>query len=84
MAVSVPKRLFKRAVDRNLIKRRIREAYRHNKPAFYALMARDRNRSLHLLVQYRHREIKAFQIIQEGLLRSLTKLEDHLKAGDSF
>jgi ribonuclease P protein component len=25
MAVSVPKRLFKKAVDRNLIKRRIRE-----------------------------------------------------------
>ena len=31
--VSVPKRLFKRAVKRNLLKRRIREAYRQNKPA---------------------------------------------------
>lgn len=31
--VSVPKRLFKRAVKRNLLKRRIREAYRRNKPA---------------------------------------------------
>ncbi len=29
--VSVPKRLFKRAVDRNRLKRLVREAYRHHK-----------------------------------------------------
>ena len=29
--VSVPKKMFKRAVKRNLLKRRIREAYRHQK-----------------------------------------------------
>lgn len=31
IGVSVPKKHFKKAVDRNLIKRRMREAYRHNK-----------------------------------------------------
>lgn len=31
MLVSVPKRLFKRAVKRNRVKRQVREAYRHNK-----------------------------------------------------
>ena len=31
MAVSVPKRLFKRAVKRNLLKRRLRESFRLQK-----------------------------------------------------
>ncbi len=31
IVVSVPKRSFKRAVKRNLLKRRMREAYRHQK-----------------------------------------------------
>ncbi len=36
--VSVPKRNFKRAVKRNLLKRRIRESYRRQKPEFKADM----------------------------------------------
>ena len=78
MAVSVPKRLFKRAVDRNLLKRRIREAYRLNKSGLYTLMEQ-KNQSLHLLVQYQQKEIRDFRYIEAGLLDAMEKLAEKLK-----
>lgn len=35
MMISVPKRRFKHAVDRNRVKRQVREAYRKNKHLLY-------------------------------------------------
>jgi ribonuclease P protein component len=78
MAVSVPKRLFKRAVDRNLLKRRIREAYRLNKSGLYKLMEQ-KNQSLHLLVQYQQKEIRDFRYIEAGLLDAMEKLAEKLQ-----
>lgn len=34
MLISVPKRCFKHAVDRNRVKRQVREAYRHHRDLF--------------------------------------------------
>ncbi len=39
VAFAVPKRRFKRAVDRNRIKRQLREAWRHGKAGYAAHMA---------------------------------------------
>ncbi len=81
MAVSVPKRLFKRAVDRNLLKRRIREAYRLNKLDLYALLEQ-KDQKLDLVIQYKHRQIESFQIIEEALKKALIKLSDTMKQLD--
>ena len=40
--ISVPKKRFKHAVDRNRVKRQVREAYRHHKQLLEGTVAEDR------------------------------------------
>lgn len=77
VAVSVPKRLFKRAVDRNLLKRRIRESYRLNKSQFYGRL-RKRKIHLNMVIQYQQGNLNDFQTIQTGLIKAMDKLMDQL------
>jgi ribonuclease P protein component len=78
MAVSVPKRMYKKAVDRNLLKRRIREAYRINKPFFYSRL-NEIGDQVYLVIQYQHRDVVDFRTIEAGLNKALDQLIQELQ-----
>lgn len=78
LVISVPKRKFKKAVDRNRIKRQIREIYRHQKVNLLYPSLVQKNKSLHLLIIYTGNEIITTSKIEKklnlGLERLISKL----------
>ncbi|MCE7062726.1 ribonuclease P protein component [Dyadobacter sp. CY343] len=70
---SVSKRNFKKAVDRNLIRRRCREAYRLNKESLVTLTPESRPSYIAFL--YLAKEIMSYDVIETAMKQSLTKLE---------
>lgn len=77
IAVSVPKKNLRAAVSRNLIKRRIREAYRKNKEALYNSLVKNDLRII-LMVIYRKNEITDYFKIEKSVNELITILCKHL------
>jgi ribonuclease P protein component len=70
--ISVSKRSFKKAVDRNLIKRRIREAFRLNKNLIYKIESSIFPSNIAFV--YVGKEILPFSIIENKMITVLEKI----------
>ena len=70
---SVPKKRFKRAVDRNLLKRRMREVYRLNKSSLLDKL-QSKNIRVNIALIYSDNEKKSFEVIQNKLILTLERL----------
>ena len=75
---SVPKRLFKRAHDRNLLKRQLREVYRHQKQDLYQRLELN-DRKIAFMIVYIAKEKLDFTQIESAMVKVITKLNNKLE-----
>lgn len=72
--LAVSKRRFKRAVDRNLIKRRMREVYRfHKQQNLYEILSSSDRRMI-LSLSYIGKEIVPYDFVEKKMLKLLSQL----------
>jgi len=72
-AFAVPSKNFKRAVDRNLLKRRMREAYRKNKTLLLNVIQEKKSECLIMFI-YTEKRITSYTEIESKIVVTLQRL----------
>jgi ribonuclease P protein component len=70
-AFSVSSKVFRKSVDRNLLKRRMREAYRHNKALLYDRLG---EKKITLMFIYIAREELDYSRIEKSMVAGIKKI----------
>jgi ribonuclease P protein component len=81
LLISVPKRLFKKAHDRNYIKRCIREVVRKNKQELETELETN-NKKLIFAIVFTSKEQLAFSLLEQKLIKALGKLTLQINQND--
>ena len=77
--IVAPKRKFRHAVDRNRVRRLIRECYRLRKPALYSFLE-EHNISIVFSMVYIHNEIMTYEQLGKKMDKLLESLEKEIVA----
>jgi ribonuclease P protein component len=76
--INVSKRRFKRAVKRNLLRRRMKEAFRLNKFELYTVLKKN-NKQLAIMILYNSNSINNYSQISEAMKELLHSLISKLQ-----
>lgn len=76
--ISVPRKNFRKAHERNLVRRRIREAYRHLKTSFYERLA-TQNRNIDIALIYTGKDIISYHEIFNHIEKLLSMVIQQLE-----
>jgi ribonuclease P protein component len=71
IVISVPKRIFKKAVDRNRLKRQIREVYRKEKQKTYEMLG---EKKILLLIIYTAKTKLEFKELEMKIIETMQRL----------
>ncbi|MEZ5082345.1 MAG: ribonuclease P protein component [Bacteroidales bacterium] len=77
LLISVSKRKIRKAVSRNLLKRRIREAYRKNKSGYFDFL-KSQNRHCLIGIIYTYGRIAKYEQIEQKIILVLQRLQKEL------
>lgn len=78
LLISVPKRQLRHAVDRNRVKRQVREAYRKHKHMLQSVMQQHPTTQLHLALLWQSREQFPSRQVEERVKNILQRLVEQL------
>lgn len=76
--VWAPKALFRHAVDRNRLRRQMREAYRLNKHLLIALSDPDNETVCHIAFNYMDRQQQPYALINRAVCKALNRINGQL------
>ena len=83
VVINVSKKRYKRAVDRNVIKRRSREAYRLHKQEYLYNLLKPSSQLLLLSIQFIGKQKYEFDFMEKKMINMFRKLQTLLKDHES-
>jgi ribonuclease P protein component len=83
VAFSVLKKGFRHAVTRNLLKRRMREAYRKNKQILYSFLISEKIQIAFIII-FRGNSVSDFMVIEKSIIEMLENLKARILGNGKY